>query len=75
LPDASEPVVIDSGGVGALTVIVMVVVAVFGEDSVSLTVKVTVEVPAAVGVPLIVSVPPLAFDASPAGSPLAPPQV
>jgi hypothetical protein len=60
---------------GALTVIVRLVVAVFGVDSVSRAVTVTVEVPAAVGVPLMLSVPPLALDVSPAGSPLTAPQV
>lgn len=65
--------VIDSAG--ALTVIVRLVVAVFGVDSVSRAVTVTVEVPAAVGVPLMLSVPPLALDVSPAGSPLTAPQV
>lgn len=73
MPAGSEPVTIDSAG--ALTLIVMVVVAVFGVDSVSLTVTVAVEVPAVVGVPLIVSVPALALEVSPAGRPVTPAQV
>ena len=55
---------------GALTVIVTVVVAVCRVDSVSLAVTVTVEVTGVVGVPLIVSVPALALEVSPAGSPV-----
>jgi hypothetical protein len=73
VPAGSEPVVIDSAG--ALTVIVRLVVAVFGVDSVSRAIKVTVEVPAVVGVPLMVSLPALALEVSPAGSPLTAPQV
>ena len=73
MPPGKEPVEINTAG--ALTVIVMLVVAVLGADSVSLTVRETVEVPAAVGVPLMVSVPAVAFEVSPAGSPLAAPQV
>ena len=73
MPPGSEPVVIDSAG--ALTVIVRLVVAVFGVDSVSRAVTVTVEVPAVVGVPLMVSVPALALEVSPAGSPVTAPQV
>jgi hypothetical protein len=73
VPLGSEPVVIDSAG--ALTLIVTVVVAVFGVDSVSLTVTVTVEVPAFAGLPLIVSVPALALEVSPAGSPVTAAQV
>jgi hypothetical protein len=69
----SEPVVIDSAG--ALTVIVRVVVAVFGADSVSLAVTATVEVPAVVGVPLMVSVAPLPLAFSPAGRPVTAAQV
>jgi hypothetical protein len=72
VPLASEPVVLDSAG--ALTVIVRVVVAAFGVDSVSWAVRVTVEVPAVVGVPLMVSVPALALEVSPAGSPVTVPQ-
>ncbi|MDX6340774.1 MAG: hypothetical protein QOH87_912, partial [Trebonia sp.] len=52
MPFGSEPVVIFTGG--ALTVIVTVLVAVFGVDSVSLAVTVAVAAPAVVGVPLIV---------------------
>ncbi len=73
MPLGSEPVVIDSAG--ALTVIVRVVAAVFGVDSVSRAVTVAVEVPAAVGVPLIVSVAPLPLAFSPAGRPVTAPQV
>ena len=73
MPAGSEPVVIDTGD--ALTVIVSVVVAVFGVVSVSLAVRVTVADPAVVGVPLTVSVPPLALEVSPAGSPVTAPQV
>jgi len=69
-------VVILTGGTGfGLTVIVTVVVAVFGVASVSRAVTVAVAVWAVVGVPLIVSVPPLAAEVSPAGSPVTAPQV
>lgn len=60
---------------GALTAIVRLVVAVFGVASVSLAVTLTVEVPAVVGVPLMVSLPAAALEVSPAGSPLTAPQV
>jgi hypothetical protein len=63
---------------GALTAIATVADAVFGVDSVSLTVTVAVAAPpvvGVVGVPLIVSVAPLALAVSPAGSPETAPQV
>lgn len=60
---------------GALTVIVRVAVAVFGVASLSLADRVTVAAPAVVGVPLIVSVAPLAVAARPAGSPVTGAQV
>ena len=73
MPFGGAPEVICTGG--ALTVIETVVDAVFGVDSVSLTVTMAVPACAAVGVPLIVSVPPLALAVSPAGSPVTVPQV
>ena len=72
MPAVSEVVVIDTA---APTVIVRVAVAVFGVDSVSLADRVTVKVPAVVGVPLIVSVAPLPVAVRPAGSPVAAAQV
>jgi hypothetical protein len=69
VPFGGEPEVIFTGG--ALTVIVTVVDLDRGVDSVSLTVTVAVEVLAVeAGVPLIVSVAPLAVAVSPAGSPV-----
>jgi hypothetical protein len=65
---------VNTGG-AALTVIVRVAVRFAGVASVSLTDRPTENDPAAVGVPLIVSVAPLALDVSPAGSPVTAAQV
>ena len=74
MPPDSAVVVID-GGAAALTVIVRLALAVLAGDSVSLAERPTVKVPAAVGVPLIVNVPADPVPVSPAGSPVAAPQV
>src|SRR5580692_5612340 len=55
---------------GSATTRVTSAAAVCAGDSVSLTVTETGKVPLSVGVPLTVSVPPLAVAASPAGSPV-----
>ena len=55
---------------GSATTRVTSAAAVWAGDSVSLTVTETGKVPLSVGVPLTVSVPPLAAAASPSGSPV-----
>jgi hypothetical protein len=60
---------------GSLTVSERLVVPVPWGVALSWTDSATVAVPAAVGVPLMVSVAPLALEVSPAGSPVTAPQV
>src|SRR5580693_660335 len=58
------------GELGSATTRVRFAAAVCAGDSLSLTVTATGKLPLAVGVPLTVSVSPLAFAASPSGSPV-----